>query len=133
LRGVDGVKKNILSIYERKRAAVFGFCAEYAQIGLRYFYDEQGASPSTPGRFWFNRTAQAAMRIISMPRQSGDTIAWRMAHGVRYGVYLELANDRKHEALRPIIQRFSGRLLEDIGKLYADKPKEKGKVRNLLG
>ncbi len=33
----------------------------------------------------------------------GDEIGFLLAHGVDYGVYLELANDRAYEVIRPVI------------------------------
>lgn len=47
-------------------------------------------------------------------------IRWFLAHGVRYGVYVELANDRRYEAIRPIIQRFAGRFIAEVKALYGD-------------
>ena len=47
-----------------------------------------------------------------------EAVSLIMAHGVQYGTYLELANDRRHEAIYPIIQRYFSRLMQDVNKLY---------------
>jgi hypothetical protein len=38
-----------------------------------------------------------------------------MAHGVQYGVYLELANNRKHQAIRPMIMSRLSAFTGDTG------------------
>lgn len=117
---VSGVKKNVASIYERRRAAVYAISLKWAAICLNYFRSVQPATPNSQGRFWHNKTAQAAARVFSNASIEGDLIRLFIAHGVSYGVYLELANDRKHEALRPIIQRFAGRYIAELKALYGD-------------
>ena len=47
-----------------------------------------------------------------------EEIGWFLSHGQDYGVYLELANDRKSEAIRPIIIELLPKFLREINKLY---------------
>jgi hypothetical protein len=111
---VDGVKRNIQEIYNRRRAAVYALCLSYAARALNKFrQDQQGE------RFWKNQTGQAMARVFSNATMEDNVVSWFMAHGVQYGVYLELANDRKHEALRPIIQEFIEPFMKDLKELYA--------------
>lgn len=118
--GVNEVKQKIRSVYERKRMAVYGISLEFAAMAWEYFMRQQPPRPNEPGNFWHNRTAQAAARVFFEAFMTGNSIGWGGAHGVDYGVYLELANDRKHESLRPIIQRYVGRYLLRIKELYVD-------------
>jgi hypothetical protein len=120
LTGIDELKSNLKSIYERKRAAAYAISLEFAQMAWNYFQTQQAARPATPGKYWNNQTAQAAARVFADAFMDSKTVGWFIAHGVDYGVYLELANDREHESLRPIIQRYAGRYLERIKSLYAD-------------
>lgn len=107
------VVNNISNIYERRAAAVYALSLEYAAIALRYFRNVQSGNG-----FWINRTSEALNRMFSDAFREKNEIGWFMAHGVDYGVNLELANDRKHEAIRPIIQRFSGRYINAVKRLY---------------
>jgi hypothetical protein len=43
-----------------------------------------------------------------------DTVGWFLAHATDYGVYLELANDRKHAALLPTTLRYYSRFMRDL-------------------
>ena len=112
------VVSNIRGIYERRRASVYALCLYYASLAINYFKQVQPASPGSAGEFWHNQSGQAAARMHSGAYQEENIIAWFMAHGVQYGVYLELANDARHQAIRPVIQRFIGRFHQDLKKLY---------------
>jgi hypothetical protein len=86
-------------------------------MALRTFQMQQRMAPHSFGEFWDNQTAQAAVRVFAEAHREGNSIFWFLAHGVDYGVSLELANDRKHESLRPIVQGYLGRFMEDVRKL----------------
>lgn len=90
----------------------------YAIQALNYFRAEQPPAINRQGRFWFNRTGQAALRVFTGPIREGDILGWFIAHGVFYGLYLEKANDGRNAALLPIIKRFAGRYLNDVKRIY---------------
>jgi len=48
----------------------------------------------------------------------GKDYGWFIAHGVDYGVYLTLANDRRNDALTFIIRKFAGRYFNDVKKVF---------------
>ena len=68
------------------------------------------------GLGWDNETKQALQRLFSDSFMEDDSVGFFLAHGVEYGVYLELANDRKHELLRPTAEKYALRF-----KLYAQE------------
>jgi hypothetical protein len=115
---VNNIKKKINSIYEKRRAQIIGICLYYTQLSIQYFWSVQPPIPNTQGAFWHNWTGQAAARMFTGTIEEGEILGWYMAHGVDYGVYLELANDRRFESIRPIIQRYAGRFFADCRKLY---------------
>ena len=115
LDDIARVVRNTKGIYERRRAQVLALCLYYASLAINYFRSEQSS-----GAFWKNQSGQARDRMFSGAYQEKDIIAWFMAHGVQYGVYLELANDGRHEAIRPVIQRYVGRFYRDLKKLYGE-------------
>lgn len=118
ITGVDNVKNNIKNIFERRRASLYALALYYAAQAINYFRSVQPPTPNSKGKFWTNRTGQAAARMFTNAELGKDFITWFMAHGVQYGVYLELANDRRYAAINPIIQRYAGRFIEDAKKLY---------------
>ena len=115
---VTKVIQNVRSIYERRRAQVYALCLDYAGIAIRYFRQVQPAKPGTWGEFWHNQTGVAALKMHTDAEMKENIISWFMAHGVSYGVDLELANDGARQAIRPVIQRFVGRFYRDLKKLY---------------
>jgi hypothetical protein len=47
-----------------------------------------------------------------------DYVGWLMAHGVDYGPYLELTNDRRNEAIRPEVEKQAPVFIGEARKLY---------------
>ena len=95
---VPTVKKNISEIYLRRRAALFALAGNNALEALLLFKRAQAQNT-----FWKNESNDAMNTMFTKPIQRGNIIGFRMAHFMLYGLYLELANDRRHEAIRPII------------------------------
>ena len=106
--GMAALKKSLTSIYERRRKSVYALSLYYAAQSLQYFRLQQSNNA-----YWENQTGFARDLMFSNAYIEDNVVAWFMAHAVHYGVYLELANDRKHEAIRPIVQRFAGRFHKD--------------------
>lgn len=113
------VKNNIRNIVLIKKRAQFEALNQgYAGIALEYLRSVQPPSINRKGLFWFNRTGQAALRLFTGTIREQDTMGWFAAHGVNYGPYLELANDKQNAALYPTIKRFAGRYLKDVKRIY---------------
>ena len=68
-------------------------------------------------QYWINRTDQAKDSMFSNAFVEDETIGWFLSHGKIYGIYLELANDRQNEAIRPIIQELAQKFFEDARKI----------------
>ena len=115
-RDINNVKTQIRGIYDRRRAALFALSLRYAGLALQFFRAQQST-----GRYWENQTNTALNAMFSDAFQSGDVVGWFLAHGVQYGVYLELANDRRHEAIRPIVAMFAPRFIQDVKELFGDR------------
>jgi len=90
----------------------------YATLVLNYFLSVQPPIINARGKYWFNWTAQAAARMFADIFEEGKDMGFFLAHGVDYGVYLTLCNDRRHDALWPIVRKFSGRYLNDVNKIF---------------
>lgn len=112
---VSGVVRNLYEIYDRKTAAIYALCEEYAARALADFRSNQDAN-----YFWTNRTHTAAREMFAEAfREVGDqAVGWFLAHGAEYGVYLELANDRKYAAIWPTVLKFESLFRKDLSELW---------------
>jgi hypothetical protein len=94
------VAKNIQRIWNEKNVpAIFALAEKHKADALDDFHQRQASDA-----FWQNRTGQAYIRVFAQSFKKVNAVGFYMAHGAPYGVYLELANNRLHEALRPIVE-----------------------------
>lgn len=100
-------------IFERRRVAAIALCLNYAGLILAEFRKRQ-----VNNEFWENRTNVAMDTVFSDGFVEENEIGFFIAHQVEYGVYLELANDRAHEALRPLIEEFYPKFKRDLALIY---------------
>ena len=118
---ISGVKQKIKAAYGRIEVSLYALCVYYAGMAINYFHSVQPAKTNSPGLFWHNKSGVAALKMFTEAiRNTGNWYGWKMGHGVQYGTYLELANDRRHEAIRPVIERFAGRFIADARSLFKD-------------
>lgn len=110
---------DVRSIFERRKIAVMALNEEYAERALKMFREKQPLGTAGTSGVWNNQTGQAAAAVFSDVILEGDEIGFLLAHGKDYGVWLELANDRKYEVLRPIVEALSASYLKDVEKIYA--------------
>lgn len=99
---VGKIKNNIRNEYSRREAKLVALSFYFAGKLLNEFRVAQAAN-----RYWTNRTNTAYDEVFSGTIEEEGEVGIFLAHMVEYGVYLELAHDRKHEALRPIVKRLS--------------------------
>lgn len=90
------------AIFERKKAALFAEAQRLAAEALNEMQTEQAGN-----EFWDNQTKQALLRMFSDAFSSADSVGFFLAHGVEYGIYLELANDRQNAILVPKIEKYA--------------------------
>lgn len=112
----EKVKRSIRSEFEKKERAVYALCVYYAGVVLRHFRIHQEM-----GTYWSNQTNIAKDTVFSQAfkEEGGKVLGFFLAHTVQYGVYLELANNRQNEALRPIINEYLPQFMKKLEKLYA--------------
>ena len=92
------VVNNITKLYEFRKAKIYAQAVDFAGRALNMFKREQGEQT-----FWTNRTNQANSRMFAKAFIDDNDIGFFMSHHMIYGIYLELANDRQNEAIRPIM------------------------------
>lgn len=119
--GIGTVTQNIVNaVWIKQRAKLTALNLYYASLVINYFRQVQPSGVDTKGKFWRNQSGQAAVRMFSGHVETKYDLGWFISHGVDYGIWLTLANDRKHDALWPIIKRYAGRYLRDVEKLFSD-------------
>ena len=104
------VGNNIANIYDIRKAKLKALCESYAGKAIELFRKEQGEREE----FWVNQTYQAAALMFARAFEDKNSVGWFLSHGVDYGIFLELADDRKREAIRPIIKALLPRFKKDV-------------------
>ena len=112
------IKKNIASAYKLKKNALLAVSYQYAGFALQNFRQNQPSGPGIKGKFWTNQTSIAADKVFSGVISESGVVGFYLAHNVDYGVSLELANDRRNEALRPTVQSFEKKYSKAVEKIY---------------
>ena len=69
-------------------------------------------------RPWTDRTNMAKMRLSAKVSQPNiNTIRITLAHGVDYGIWLELANEKNYAIIAPTIRDEGPRIVQDLDDL----------------
>jgi hypothetical protein len=111
--GISAVQKNLDALFERRRIATVLLCKHYAAKAQQEFIRVQGTE-QLKGQYWINRTSMAAKGVIPIVQASSEYVSWGLAHTMEYGKQLELANNRKHAALRPTVMRLAPAFMADV-------------------
>lgn len=91
-----------------------------SQVAFRMFAIE-GAKKfenyAKQNRPWTDRTGQARQRLTGWVEMFSDKIRIHIGHGVDYGIYLELANQRRFAILQQTVNAVSPEILEGFSEL----------------
>ena len=91
-----------------------------SQVAFRMFATE-GAKKfenyAKQNRPWTDRTGQARQRLTGWVEMFSDKIRIHIGHGVDYGIYLELANQRRFAILQKTVNAASPEILEGFSEL----------------
>lgn len=70
---------------------------------------------------WNDQTTSARRLLFAEAFQEDKAVGFFVAHGVQYGVYLELSNDRKNEILRPTVEEYGAKYLIGVRRIVGDR------------
>lgn len=84
----------------------------FAQEGAKKF--ENYAKINRP---WTDRTGQARQRLVGWVETFSDKVRIHIGHGVDYGVYLELCNEKRYAILQPTVNACSKEVIQGFNKL----------------
>ena len=66
-------------------------------------------------RPWGDDTNAAKDRLnVSVSQPNPNIIRMTLAHGVNYGIWLELANEKKYAIIAPTVNKFAPEIVEDL-------------------
>lgn len=68
---------------------------------------------------WINRTGHAQQRLTGYVETKGDKTNVCIAHGVDYGIYLELDHERRYAILEETVQQCGTEVLEGFSNLMS--------------
>ena len=108
------IGRNIRAIYDRRLVALYALNEFFAAKALKIFKEDQKISQI----YWENQTFQAVDSVFSGVIKDNDFIGFFLAHWKDYGVYLELANNRQNEALKPIIDLLYKDYIKAVKEIY---------------
>jgi hypothetical protein len=115
----DQAAANICKItLGRKYDAALALCNRYAGLAEKTLRDSQGVGQGE-GQFWTNQTSDAVKSAFGYTIADSESVGWGLAHGMEYGVWLELANNREHAAIEPAVRVLSAFFFDDLRKIYA--------------
>ena len=60
-----------------------------------------------------------AMLSAKVPQPSQNIVRITLAHGVSYGIWLELAHEKNYAIIAPTIREEGPRIVEDLGDLMS--------------
>jgi hypothetical protein len=101
----------------RFKASLEAMALAHLGAALDHFARVQRTGPGNPGRFWNNQTGQTAERVFGESFKDDKSVGFFMAHGVKWGIYLEIANNRQNESLRPLIEIYGNSYIVAVREL----------------
>lgn len=66
---------------------------------------------------WVDRTGRAKQSLNSSWKWVGDVARVELSHGVHYGIYLELCNEKKYAIIKPTIDIISPQAIRGLNKI----------------
>jgi len=82
---------------------------------------QSGLPVTIMGDPWINRTFRAARTVYADYGVDGEKVYFSLYHTMSYGVYLELAKNRKYAVLEPIIRSLAEPFMKDVKAVFGDK------------
>ena len=100
-------------IFDEKKVRLAGECERIAGVA-----HEDMQTRQLQNEFWENETFQAVETLFTGPIHEPDAEGFFVAHQKDYGVFLTLANDRKHDILLPTANKFAEDLVKAAKDIY---------------
>lgn len=107
---VDNMVDGLVDYNDKFNIAMAMFCSTNSQ---------RLQSHAQQNRKWTDRTSSAKTRLKgSWYKTIEGKFRLQLAHGVDYGIWLELANEKNYAIIAPTIDYLSPIILRDLGNLH---------------
>ena len=103
------IRRNLTALPDRVEKAVMQY-GRTSAVKLE--------SKAKEDRPWTDRTAHARQRLHGSCSRIDTGIRISLAHGVDYGVYLELANEKMYAIIYPTLQREAPQIMSGLQGLF---------------
>ena len=113
------VSTTLIGIIEGREKSIRASAGAHLGATLKAFHERQPSGQGVEGEFWNNKTSEAANAVFGETYRTKTEIGFFLAHGMDYGIYLELANNRQNEVLRPLIEEFGAKFLKSVGMIMS--------------
>lgn len=91
-----------------------------SQVAIKMFAQEGSKkfeNYAKKNRRWTDRTGHARQRLVGYVEVLKDVVRINIAHGVDYGIYLEMAHERRYAILKETVDKNSEELLKGYEEL----------------
>lgn len=105
---IEGLKKG-LELFASKSEAALTMYAETAALKLQDY-----ARDHAP---WTDRTGHARQRLTGSQMRVAKGYELKLAHGVDYGIWLELAHEKRFAIIQPTILAKSNEIMQGFERL----------------
>ncbi len=106
---MDELSSNLDDLKDRISAGVYMICQSEA---VRLEASMKSHRP------WTDRTGAAKARLMGQAIKESDTLfTIALSHGVTYGIWLELANNKNYAIIMPTIQQEQGNVLQSVANM----------------
>lgn len=69
-------------------------------------------------RPWTDRTGEARKNLRGSTIPMKDKVRCNISHGVNYGIFLEMCNERKYQVLEPTIKAIGPKAVNGLSKIF---------------
>ncbi len=105
---IENLKNGIVAVDKKAQAAVEMYAKNQAKRLESY------AKKDAP---WTDRTGMARKSLNAITSKTNTGIRITLAHGVDYGIWLELANEKRFAIIKPTIELRGNEVLEGYANL----------------
>lgn len=79
---------------------------------------EQITSSMKKNRKWVDRTGMAKIRLSTSVVEENNLVRMILSHGVSYGIWLELANEKNYAIILPTINEEGPHIVNDLQAIF---------------
>lgn len=104
----SGIEKGLMRLMDKSEAAIRMY-SETAALKLQNYMRDNAP--------WTDRTGDARKRLTGTVYKVSNGYQIILSHGVNYGIWLELAHEKRFAIIQPTIQVNSNEVMKGLDKL----------------